>query len=231
MPNCEYRPVDWHARPVDSVMNLYVDYLVRELTDPVSEEVHFPEALVRAVVEEFSAIGDTVLDPFAGYGTTLVVSEAMGRSAIGVELLPRRADTTRRRLGPSSTIHVADARRLDELALGTIDLCLTSPPYMSAVDHPQNTLTAYTTMDGSYPTYLAELTNVFVTVISHLRVGGHLVINAANIRTGNVVTTLAWDIAHALKPYAAFRGETYLRWDRPPAMFSGDYCMVFQKPA
>ena len=55
------------------------------------------------------------------------------------------------------------------------------------------------------------------------------IINAANIRTGEVVTALPWDIAHALRPHLTFRGETYLRWDRPPESVSGDYSLTFQK--
>ena len=31
-------------------------------------DVHFPEALVRVVVEEHTVPGEVVLDPFAGYG-------------------------------------------------------------------------------------------------------------------------------------------------------------------
>lgn len=162
-------------------------------------------------------------------GTTLVVAESLGRSAIGVELVPERVAAIKRRVSPSAVVLEADARNLDDLHLGEIDLCFTSPPYMSAIEHPQNPLTGYSTLDGNYNTYLTELAEVFVAVSRHLRTGGHLVINAANIRTGEVVTPLAWDIAHALTPHLAFRGETYLAWDHPPTMFTGDYCLAFQK--
>ena len=35
---------------------------------------------------------------------------------------------------------------------------------MTRFDHPQNPLTAYTTSDGDYETYLAELLDVFLAV-------------------------------------------------------------------
>jgi DNA modification methylase len=40
------------------------------------DDDHFSEVLVRTVLEEYTAPGDRVLDPFAGFGTTLAVSEA-----------------------------------------------------------------------------------------------------------------------------------------------------------
>jgi DNA modification methylase len=43
------------------------------------DDVRFPETLVELLLREFTREGDVVLDPFAGFGTTLVVAERMGR--------------------------------------------------------------------------------------------------------------------------------------------------------
>lgn len=48
----------------------------------------FPPALVEPCILAGSAVGDTVLDPFLGSGTTLVVAKQHGRNAIGIELNP-----------------------------------------------------------------------------------------------------------------------------------------------
>lgn len=218
------------AERVERILHLAAADVIDERPDGSDEDVHFPQALAHAVIVHYSSPGEMVLDPFAGWGTTLVVAEKLGRSAIGVELVRERVAAIKRRVSPSAVVLQADARDLDNLHLGQIDLCFTSPPYMNAIDHPQNPLTAYSTLDGNYNTYLTELTGVFIAVSRHLRTGGHLVINAANIRTGEIVTPLAWDIAHAMNPHLAFRGETYLAWDQPPTMFTGDYCLAFQKP-
>jgi DNA modification methylase len=207
---------------------MYAADLANERPPSTSEDVHFTRAFVRAVLDEFSSPRDVVLDPFAGYGTTLLVSKELGRQPIGIELLPERAATIRARLGSMGRVIEGDARMLDRFDLGTVDVCLTSPPYMTRFDHPQNPLTAYTTLDGDYETYLAELLDVFLSVKRHLRPHGYLVINAATIRSGDLVTPLAWDIAHMLRPHLDFEGETYLRWDQPPAFISGDYCLVFR---
>ena len=71
---------------------------------------------------------------------------------------------------------------------------------------------------------------MFLAVGRLLRPIGHLVINAATIRTGAVVTPLAaWDIARAVVPHLTFRGETCLHWDEMPAGFSGDDLLLFGK--
>jgi site-specific DNA-methyltransferase (adenine-specific) len=46
----------------------------------------FPLELPRRCVKMFSYVGDTVLDPFMGSGTTLIAAGMNGRQAIGVDV-------------------------------------------------------------------------------------------------------------------------------------------------
>ncbi len=48
----------------------------------------FPEELPHRIVRMFSHIGDTVLDPFAGSGTTLKIAKSLFRKSIGYEINP-----------------------------------------------------------------------------------------------------------------------------------------------
>jgi len=48
----------------------------------------FPNALPEWFIKLFTKEGDTVLDPFAGSGTTLFVAERMNRHSIGIEIMP-----------------------------------------------------------------------------------------------------------------------------------------------
>ena len=48
----------------------------------------YPLALAERLVRMFSFVGDTVLDPFMGTGTTNVAAAKWGRNSIGVEITP-----------------------------------------------------------------------------------------------------------------------------------------------
>jgi DNA modification methylase len=45
----------------------------------------------------FSFVGDVVLDPFVGTGTTIVASARWGRNSVGVEIDPHYFDLARNR--------------------------------------------------------------------------------------------------------------------------------------
>lgn len=51
----------------------------------------------------------TVLDPFAGSGTTLLVANRLGRNGVGVELSPEYAAMARRRLGGDMPLFATEA--------------------------------------------------------------------------------------------------------------------------
>lgn len=58
-----------------------------------------PQKLMAYLVALTTREGDTVLDPFAGSGTTVIAAKAMGRSCIGIEKELEYADIAKARLG------------------------------------------------------------------------------------------------------------------------------------
>ncbi len=196
-------------------------------------DVRFPASLARAVIGQLTREEDLVLDPFAGYGTTAVAARDMRRRSVSIELLDERVAFIRRRLGPSdpdAIVVAGDARRFVRRIRGPVDLCLTSPPYMASIGHPENPLTGYRTLDGDYATYLGELEDVFRQVAGLLRPGGHLAINVADVlQPGGHVTPLVADIGSICARHLRLRQSVVLAWDVPPPGLTNDRLLVFRK--
>jgi len=58
----------------------------------------FPEKLVERLIRMYSVIGDTVLDPFLGSGTTMKVAKDLGRNSIGYEINDKYLPVIKKRL-------------------------------------------------------------------------------------------------------------------------------------
>ncbi len=58
----------------------------------------FPVELPKRLIKLFSYVGDTVLDPFLGSGTTLVACRALGRRGIGVDVSRQYCEMAMERL-------------------------------------------------------------------------------------------------------------------------------------
>lgn len=57
-----------------------------------------PEGVMKWLISRASLIGDTILDPFLGSGTTGVACSKLGRSFIGIEIEPKYFDIACRRI-------------------------------------------------------------------------------------------------------------------------------------
>jgi len=59
----------------------------------------FPVAIPRRFIEMYSFVGDTVLDPFLGSGTTTLAARMINRNSIGYEINPAYVELIRSRTG------------------------------------------------------------------------------------------------------------------------------------
>lgn len=87
----------------DDIRELTAGYFAGDeaLRDSEGDRFHkqqAPIALLLRIVLSSTVAGDTVFDPFAGTGTTLVVAQQLGRRGLGVEIDPDNADCIRERL-------------------------------------------------------------------------------------------------------------------------------------
>jgi len=60
----------------------------------------FPDALPEWFIKLFTNEGDVVLDPFMGSGTTVIVARRMGRSAIGIDIIPEYVEMVKAKIEP-----------------------------------------------------------------------------------------------------------------------------------
>lgn len=195
------------------------------------EDVHMVPAIVDHVIERLSSPGDFVFDPFAGFGTTLQRAVRLGRRAAGIELLPERVEYMRRRI-PEAWVTTADARDLGpvlRLFAGTVDLIVSSPPYMTMTHHDADPLTGYEAGGGDYARYLRELGRVAAQCARVVAPGGHVVWNVADIHHRGVTTRLIDDCARVLGAHLTPVGVTEIVWDRLPHDLVADALLVFRR--
>jgi DNA modification methylase len=194
------------------------------------EDVRFPDGMVEHFIGRFTREGDLVFDPFAGFGTALVVAERMGRRAFGVEIDRSRAEYIRSCLAEPGNIVLGDSRSLLSLGLPQFDLCVTSPPYPHVGRGRDNDpLAAYTGAWKGYGAYIDELAGIFGQARHLMKDGAHVVVEAGNLKLEAGISTFAWDVAGALSKVLTFRGETVACWDAPDFGYDHTYCMVFSR--
>lgn len=191
-------------------------------------DVRYPESLVELFLREFTQEGDTVLDPFAGFGTTLLVAEAMARIPFGIEVDPVRCSYARSRLKNGGRLLHGDARQLATYNLPAIDFSMTSPPYMNREDR-EDPLTACQADGQGYGQYLRDLCGIYRQMAAIMKEGARAVIEVANLKRHGV-TPLAWDIAAQISQVLTFEGEIVVGWE-PTYGYGYDhsYCLVFRK--
>lgn len=92
-------------------MKKVVDYWdIPSINNMAKERVGYPtqkpEALLERIVQSSSRKQDTILDPFCGCGTALVVAERLGRRWIGIDVSPTATRVIKTRLGAAGSKEV-----------------------------------------------------------------------------------------------------------------------------
>lgn len=165
--------------------------------------------------------GGAVLDPFCGFGSTLVAAHSVGRTGIGIEIDGQRVALTRQRLqrlaagGPPPQVLQGDATALAH-SMRPVDLVLSSVPYFGcrwpdAADAAQD---GQLYASQTYAAFLGMLERLLRALCDCLRPGGWLVLCAENLRVGEQFVPLAWDLARLMADRFRFSEERILIYDR-----------------
>ena len=171
----------------------------------------FPEEIPLRLAKLFSFYGETVLDPFAGTGTTARAVIPLGRRAVCVDQNPDYVRTIRkegRKLGnghePDFEPLVAvcgDSRRLDFIEDNSIGLVVTSPPYWNKADYGASKKNLGKI--ESYADFLKATRPVFKECFRKLMPGRKICIVTANVNQhtdhGLLTFPLATDFAVLLR--------------------------------
>ena len=191
----------------------------------------FPQALVERLLACLTTQADQlILDPFAGAGSTLLAACAAGRRAVGLELNPDYVALAQGRLldagYPSSAfmLHQADARRLlDHVTPGSVDFCVTSPPYWDILRQRRTAdgkaVRHYGDGDGDlgsiadYGSFLDELAQVFQAVFAALCPGAYCIVVVMDLRKRSRFFPLHADLATRMQEIG-FIYDDLILWDR-----------------
>ncbi len=198
----------------------------RDLPPQFQDDVRYADSLVEFFMRELTQPGDVVFDPFAGYGTTLIVAEAMGREAFGIEFDPARARYIQGQLRHPDHLIQGDSRQLLSYDVPCFDLSLTSPPYMCK-DDVEDPFTNYTTVGQGYRAYLQTLQQIYQQMATLMSSGAYVVVEVANLKEGGRVTPLAWDVGQAIGQILTFQGEIIVDWDTYGYGYDHSYGLVF----
>ncbi|MEU7905072.1 DNA methyltransferase [Actinoplanes sp. NPDC049118] len=154
---------------------------------------------LRPLIVELSKPGDTVFDPFAGWGTTLVAAAVEGRRGIGMEISEERVAEARERLAGYSdqTMLCGDARK-PPVPDESVDLVLCDLPYFGTSAEHASTEEGTLYALQEYDDYLGAIEDVFAQLARVLKPGAHAVICVQNRRVAGRFVPLAWDAARVL---------------------------------
>jgi DNA modification methylase len=186
----------------------------------------FPAALAARLIESFLPEGrQTVLDPFAGTGSTLVAAEQLQKQAIGFELSPEFGAVARQRLqGSAVKLHTGSVTELlKHVPDQSIDLCITSPPYWDILNQRRTAdakaIRHYGNLDddlgtiADYGQFLTSLTKVFTGVLRVLKPGAYCCVVVMDLRKKNRFYPFHSDLAARLQE-AGFEWDDLVIWNR-----------------
>ena len=99
-----------------------------------------PPQLMQHFIEFFTAPGETVLDPFAGAGGTLLGVHLAGRQGLGIEINPTSIELYQNvcqsdGIEPMPVMNNDCRIALTDLADSSVDFVATDPPYSIRVEH------------------------------------------------------------------------------------------------
>ncbi len=214
----------------------------------------FSPTMISEFIRFFTKAGQTVLDPFAGIGSTLVACDRTGRKGIGIELNKKYAKVAKMR--SKQEVIVGDARDISKMNIPLIDYSITSPPYWNILHRStgnfkerrekNNYDTKYSEEQADlgniedYHQFLEEIFKIYKQIYAILKNKGYVTVIIKNVKKQGKLYPLAWDLAERLSKLYTLKDEKIWIQDKvrlapygyPYGWVSNiihHYCLILQK--
>ena len=151
----------WDILDMEDKESFFIINPKRRNEDVILHPAKYPEELVTKLIEFFTKEGEIVFDPFLGTGSTLVAAKESKRKGIGIELMKKYAEISKKRIedslnkehfvitGNSKDIFLLKDENgksineiLDEIGKSQVDLIVTSPPYWDMLKKSRGNITS-----------------------------------------------------------------------------------------
>jgi site-specific DNA-methyltransferase (adenine-specific) len=171
----------------------------------------FPVEIPHRLTKLFTFFGETVLDPFAGIGTTAKAAIPLGRRAICVEQSASYVRVMKRECsglhnGHTKSVNAlevihGDSRDLSQIKDNSVQLVVTSPPYWNKVNYGRRLQNLGN--QANYSGFIQSLAPVFKECYRVLEPGRKMCVVTANVNQftdqGLLTFPLATDLAVMLR--------------------------------
>lgn len=171
----------------------------------------FPVEIPHRLTKLFSFYGETVLDPFAGTGTTALAAIPLGRRAICIDQNSNYVKTIKKQCGKLRNGHAGDfdplvvvtgdSRKMSFVKDDSVGLVVTSPPYWNKADYGDGARNLGAI--ENYGEFIDGIRPVFEECFRVLKPGRKLCVVTANVNQhtdhGLLTFPLATDFAVLLR--------------------------------
>lgn len=185
-----------------------------------------PPQLCADLIQVFTKKGQTVLDPLAGVGGTLLGAAMCGRKAIGIELNQKWVDIYKQVCELENLevfpVFVGDSNdKLKDILPNTIDFVLTDVPYwiMDQVTKTRSSGARTSNLSKfneknlqTKEEWLREMKDIFVKVANTLKKNGYMAVFIGDMYRGKEYHFLAGELAKTISEIKDFTLKSDIIW-------------------
>ena len=185
----------------------------------------FSPTMISEFIKFFTKEGMSVLDPFAGIGSTLEACKRTKRIGFGIELNKKYSNIIKKRTPEfKENIINTDSRNIKKY-FGNLkfNFCISSPPYWDVLNRSTKDFRVKRSTKNldinysedlsdlgnitNYDSFLEELTQIYLDIFDLMENNSYIVIIVKNIKKDGKVYTLAWDLAKKLAKKFTLKDE------------------------